>query len=444
MPVDLITEKGLPHSLEAERSVLGAIILENESIYQVLDSLSSEDFYAENHRILYDCFVNLTTATRSIDLVILRDELTKTGELDQIGGLSYLVSLIDSVPSARNIQHYSQIVKEKAVLRSLIRTGYEIIDSCYKQEEETDEILNKAERAIFSIAEDRIQTGFQPLKDLADDAFTRIKYLQDHPGELTGLSTGFKDLDDLTSGFQPSDLIIIAGRPSMGKTAFALNIALHAGTILKKTAGIFSLEMSKEQLMLRLLCSEARLNAHHLRSGEFTRKEWSELLRTMTILSDSKIFIDDSSGITPLEMGAKARRLKAEHGLDLLIVDYLQMLRMKGRWDNRQQEITAISRSLKELAKELNVPLIALSQLHRGPETRGKDHKPVLSDLRESGAIEQDADVVCFIYREELYEPTDENRGLAEILVRKQRNGPTGEIELVFLKEFTRFELKYK
>jgi len=444
MPVDLITEKGLPHSLEAERSVLGAIILENESIYQVLDALSSEDFYAENHRLLYECFVNLTTATRSIDLVILRDELTKTGELDQIGGLSYLVSLIDSVPSARNIQHYSQIVKEKAVLRRLIRTGYEIIDSCYKQEEETDEILNKAERAIFSIAEDRIQTGFQPLKDLADDAFTRIKYLQDHPGELTGLSTGFKDLDDLTSGFQPSDLIIIAGRPSMGKTALALNIALHAGTILKKTAGIFSLEMSKEQLMLRLLCSEARLNAHHLRSGEFTRKEWSELLRTMTILSDSKIFIDDSSGVTPLEMGAKARRLKAEHGLDLLIVDYLQMLRMKGRWDNRQQEITAISRSLKELAKELNVPLIALSQLHRGPETRGKDHKPVLSDLRESGSIEQDADVVCFIYREELYEPTDDNRGLAEILVRKQRNGPTGEIELVFLKEFTRFELKYK
>ncbi len=444
MPVDLITEKGLPHSLEAERSVLGAIILDNESIYQVLDALSSEDFYAENHRILYDCFVTLTTATRSIDLVILRDELTKTGALDQIGGLSYLVSLIDSVPSARNIQHYSQIVKEKAVLRRLIRTGYEIIDSCYKQDEETDEILNKAERAIFSIAEDRIQTGFQPLKDLADDAFTRIKYLQDHPGELTGLSTGFKDLDDLTSGFQPSDLIIIAGRPSMGKTALALNIALHAGTILKKTAGIFSLEMSKEQLMLRLLCSEARLNAHHLRSGQFTRKEWSELLRTMTILSDSKIFIDDSSGTTPLEMGAKARRLKAEHGLDLLIVDYLQMLRMKGRWDNRQQEITAISRSLKELAKELNVPLIALSQLHRGPETRGKDHKPVLSDLRESGAIEQDADVVCFIYREELYEPTDENRGLAEILVRKQRNGPTGEIELVFLKEFTRFELKYK
>ena len=444
MPVDLITEKGLPHSLEAERSVLGAIILENESIYQILDALSGEDFYAENHRILYERFVNLTTATRSIDLVILRDELTKTGELDQIGGLSYLVSLIDSVPSARNIQHYSQIVKEKAVLRRLIRTGYEIIDSCYKQDEETDEILNKAERAIFSIAEDRIQSGFQPLKDLADDVFTRIKYLQDHPGELTGLSTGFKDLDDLTSGFQPSDLIIIAGRPSMGKTAFALNIALYAGTILKKTVGIFSLEMSKEQLMLRLLCSEARLNAHHLRSGEFTRKEWSELLRTMTVLSDSKIFLDDTSGITPLEMGAKARRLKAEHGLDLLIVDYLQMLRMKGRWDNRQQEITAISRSLKELAKELNVPLIALSQLHRGPETRGKDHKPVLSDLRESGAIEQDADVVCFIYREELYEPTDDNRGLAEILVRKQRNGPTGEIELVFLKEFTRFELKYK
>jgi replicative DNA helicase len=444
MPVDLITEKGLPHNLEAERSVLGAIILENESIYQVLDILTADDFYGENHKILYDCFTRLISGSRNVDLVILREELGRNGELEQIGGLAYLVSLIDAGPSARNITHYAGIIKEKSTLRRLIRTGYDIIDSCYKQEDETDEILNKAERAILSIAEQRVQEGFRPLSDLADDAFAKIKYLQEHPGELTGLPTGFVDLDNLTSGLQAADLIIIAGRPSMGKTAFALNIALHVGTMLKKTVGVFSLEMSKEQLMLRLLCSEARLNAHHLRTGGFSRKEWSELLRTMTTLSESKIFIDDSGALTPLEMAAKARRLKAEHGLDLLIVDYLQMLRMKGRWDNRQQEITAISRSLKEMAKELNVPLMALSQLHRGPETRGKDHRPMLSDLRESGAIEQDADVVAFIYREEVYEPTDDNRGLAEILVRKQRNGPTGEIELVFLKEFTRFELKYK
>jgi replicative DNA helicase len=445
MPVDLITEKGLPHNLEAERSVLGAIILENESIYQILDSLSPEDFYAENHKILYDRFISLITASRSIDLVILRDELGRRGELDQIGGLAYLVSLIDSVPSARNIEHYSQIIREKSVLRKLIRAGYDIIDSCYKQEEETDDILNKAERSIFAIAEQRVQEGFQPLKNLADEAFGKIKYLQEHPGELTGLPTGFVDLDNLTSGFQPSDLIIIAGRPSMGKTAFALNIALHIGTVLNKTVGIFSLEMSKEQLMLRLLCSEARLNSHHLRTGGFSRKEWSDLLRTMTALSDAKIFIDDSSAVTPLEMGAKARRLAAEHGLDLVIIDYLQMLRMKGRYGNRQEEISAISRSLKELAKELKVPVIALSQLHRGPEMRGQEHKPRLSDLRESGALEQDADVVLFIYREEVYERTDDNRGLAEIIIGKQRNGPTDPpVELVFLKEFTRFENKYK
>ncbi|HEY4490578.1 MAG TPA: replicative DNA helicase [Acidobacteriota bacterium] len=444
MPVDLISEKGLPHNLDAERSVLGAIILENESLYQILDSLSASDFYAENHKILYGTISDLISETRAVDLVTLREELSKARQLDQVGGITYIASLIDSVPTARNIQHYAQIIKEKAVLRRMIQAGYEIIDSCYKQEEETDEILNKAERSIFSIAEDRIQTGFQPLKNLIDDAFNRITYLQEHPGELTGLSTGFKDLDDLTSGLQPSDLIIIAGRPSMGKTAFALNIALHVGTLLKKSIGLFSLEMSKEQLMLRLLCSEARLNSHHLRTGGFSRKEWSDLLRTMTVLSESKIFIDDSSALTPLEMGAKARRLKAEHGLDVLIVDYLQMLRMKGRWDNRQQEITAISRSLKELAKELNVPVVALSQLHRGPETRGQEHEPRLSDLRESGAIEQDADLVMFIYREEFYKPTEENRGLADIIIGKQRNGPTGKVELVFFKEFTRFELKYK
>jgi replicative DNA helicase len=444
MPVDLISEKGLPHNLDAERSVLGALILDNESIYQILDSLSAEDFYAENHKILYERITELITSSQAVDLVMLREDLTKTRQLDQVGGITYVASLIDSVPTARNIRHYAQIIKEKAVLRRLIQAGYGIIDSCYKQEDETDEILNRAERSIFSIAEDRIQTGFQPIKNLIDDAFNRITYLQEHPGELTGLSTGFKDLDDLTSGFQASDLIIIAGRPSMGKTALALNIALHIGAALKKTVGIFSLEMSREQLMLRLLCTEARLNSHHLRTGGFSRKEWSDLLRTMTLLSDAKVFIDDSSSLTPMDMGAKARRLKAEHGLDLIIVDYLQMMRMKGRWDNRQQEITAISRSLKELAKELHVPVIALSQLHRGPEQRGQEHEPRLSDLRESGAIEQDADLVLFIYREEFYKPTDENRGLAEIIIGKQRNGPTGKVELVFFKEFTRFELKYK
>ena len=444
MSVDLITERGLPHSLDAERCVLGSIILENESIYQVLDALSGDDFYAENHRILYDRFVELITKSRGVDLIILKEELGRLGELEQVGGITYVASLIDAVPTARNISHYAQIIKERAALRRLILAGYEIIDSCYKQEEETEEILNKAEQKIFSIAENRLSSGFTSLKDLADPAWTRINYLHENPGILTGLPTGFVDFDNMTSGLQPADLIVIAGRPSMGKTAFALNIAQYAGTKLKKTIGIFSLEMSKEQLMLRFICSEAQVNAHRLRSGECTREEWSRLMKAMAVLTEASIFVDDSSGLTPLDMGAKSRRLKAEHGCDLLIVDYLQMMRMKGRYDNRQQEITAISRSMKEIAKELNVPVVALSQLHRGPETRGKDHKPMLSDLRESGAIEQDADLVCFIYREEVYDPTEENRGLAEILVRKQRNGPIGDIPLVFLKEWTRFVDKYQ
>jgi replicative DNA helicase len=444
MPVDLISEKGLPHSLDAEKAVLGSLILENQSIYEILDLISPEDFYGENHKILYQRMIDLITSTRAVDLLILREELARSAELEQVGGISYIASLIDAVPTARNIQHHAQIIKEKATLRRLIRAGFDIIDSCYRQEDETDEILNKAEQSIFSIAEDRIRTGFQSVKDLAEAAWTKINELHETPGVMTGLETGFVDLDNLTSGFQANDFIVVAGRPSMGKTAFILNIAQHVGTKLKKTVGVFSLEMSKNQLMLRLLCSEARLDSHRLKTGGFERDEWSRLMRAMSSLSEARIFIDDSSSLTPLDMGAKARRLKAEHGLDLLIVDYLQMMRMKGRWDNRQQEITAISRSLKELAKELDVPVVALSQLHRGPETRGKDHKPMLSDLRESGAIEQDADVVMFIYREEVYEATEENRGLAEILVRKQRNGPTGEIELVFLKEYTRFENKFK
>lgn len=445
MSVDLISERGvLPHSLEAERSVLGAIILDNESIYQVLDMLTPEHFYAENHRILFERISEALSTQHAVDLVLLKDMLSRTGELDQVGGISYIASLIDIVPTTRNILHYSQIIKEKAVLRRLIRAGYEIIDTCYRQEEETERILEEAEKTIFKIAEDRIQEGFRSLKDLADAAWTRINFIHENPGTLTGLETGFLDLDIMTSGLQPADLIIVAGRPSMGKTAFVLNIAQHVGTKLKKCVAVFSLEMSKDQLMLRLLCSEARLDSHRLKVGGFTRDEWSRLMRTMAELSETKIFIDDAGGLTPAEMGAKLRRLKAEHGLDLVVVDYLQLMHMGGRWDNRQQEITAISRSLKALAKEINVPVVALSQLHRGPETRGKDHRPMLSDLRESGAIEQDADLVMFIYREEVYETSEENRGLAEILVRKQRNGPIGDVELVFLKEYTRFENKYK
>jgi replicative DNA helicase len=444
MSVDLITERGLPHSLDAERCVLGSIILENDSLYQVVDLLGADDFYAENHRILYERFVELITKSRGVDLIILKEELSRLSELEQVGGITYIASLIDAVPTARNITHYAQIIKERAALRRLILAGYEIIDSCYKQEEETEDILNRAEQRIFSIAQKRLTSGFVPFKEIADDVWNKINQLHENPGQVTGVATGFADFDKLTSGLQPTDFVIIAGRPSMGKTALALNIAQSAATTANKTVGVFSLEMSKEQLGMRFVCSEARVNFHRLRSGETTREDWTKLMKAMATLADAKIFIDDSSGLTPLDMSAKARRLKAEYGCDLLIVDYLQMMRMRSRTENRQQEISAISRSLKELAKELYLPVIALSQLSRGPELR-TDHEPQLADLRESGSIEQDADLVCFIYREEVYSPEDETvKGLAELMVKKHRNGPLQNIPLVFLKEWTRFENRYE
>jgi replicative DNA helicase len=382
--------------------------------------------------------VMLSERLSSIDLITLGDELRRAAEFEQIGGATYIASLIDGVPRTDNIEHYAKIVKKKSMLRKLITASNQIIARAFDEEDDADIIIDQAEQAIFQIAEDKVRQGFQYIGTVAQRRLEQIEQMADRPEMITGVPTGFVDFDHLTSGLQRQDLIIIASRPSMGKTALALNMAQYAarnGSVV----GIFSLEMSAEQLASRLLCSEARVDAHRLRTGFLNREEWARLGDALRRLCETKVYIDDTPGSGVLEMRAKARRLKAEHGLDLLVVDYLQLMSGRGRIESRQQEVSQISRDLKTLAKELDIPVLALSQLSRAPETRS-EHKPQLSDLRESGAIEQDADVVCFIYREEIYNETDENRGRAELLIAKQRNGPTGKVELAFLNSFTRFE----
>jgi replicative DNA helicase len=380
----------------------------------------------------------------AIDFITLKEELSRSGELEDVGGPAYIASLADGVPRSANVEYYARIVKEKATLRNLIFSANKILAEAYEAEQEPDLLLDEAERSIFAIAEGRIRAGFVPLRDLVQTSFTMIEKLQQHKGLVTGVPTGFIDLDEMTSGLQPSDLVLVAARPSMGKTSFVLNIAQHVGTSTDMTVGFFSLEMSKEQLFMRLLTSEARIDAHRFRTGFLTEKDYGRLSHALGTLAEARVFIDDSASIGVLEMRAKARRLKAEHGLHLLIIDYIQLMQGRGRFENRQAEIASISRSLKGLAKELNVPIVALSQLSRASETRS-DHRPQLSDLRESGALEQDADVVMFIYRAEQYrdaegQPNTDEQGIAEIIIGKQRNGPVGTAKLAFIKEHTRFE----
>jgi replicative DNA helicase len=381
----------------------------------------------------------LAERSQPIDLVTLKDELVRGSALESVGGAAYLASLVDGIPRIINVEHWSRIIKEKSVLRSLIHAGNRIVQSAFEAEEEAAVILDRAEKSIFDIAERRVRAGFVGLREVVKESFRTIDQLSQSKEMVTGLPTGFVDLDERTSGLQKGDLVIVAARPAMGKTSLCLNIAQHASLRAGETVGIFSLEMSKEQLVLRMLCADARIDAHRLRTGKLNEKDWARLAKAYAELASSRIFIDDSAMLTPLEMRAKSRRLKAEHGLGLLVVDYLQLVTGAGRTENRQQEISSISRSLKGLAKELAVPVLALSQLSRAPEAR-TDKRPQLSDLRESGALEQDADVVMFIYREEEYKPSDENRGIAELIIGKQRNGPTGMIKLAFIKEFTRFE----
>ena len=434
----------LPHNLEAEKSVLGAILIQNEAFNHAAELLDSRDFFRDAHRRIFEKMIALSERNDAIDFVTLKEELSRTGDLEEVGGPAYIASLADGVPRSANVEYYAKIVKEKSTLRSLIHSANKILTDAYEAEDEPDLLLDEAERAIFAIAEDRIRAGFVPLRDLVQSSFTTIEQLQQHKGLVTGVPTGFVDLDEMTSGLQPSDLVLVAARPSMGKTSFVLNIAQHVGTATDKTVGFFSLEMSKEQLFMRLLTAEARIDAHRFRSGFLNEKDYGRLSHALGTLAEARVFIDDTASIGVLEMRAKARRLKAEHGLHLLIIDYIQLMSGRGRFESRQAEIASISRSLKGLAKELGVPIVALSQLSRASETRA-DHRPQLSDLRESGALEQDADVVMFIYREEQYREADGSQkegveGTAEIIVGKQRNGPVGTVKLAFIKEHTRFE----
>jgi replicative DNA helicase len=434
----------LPHNLDAEKSVLGAILIHNDAFNSAAEVIDSRDFFRDAHRRIFDRMVALSERGGAIDFVTLKEELSRAGELDEVGGPAYIASLADGVPRSANVEYYAKIVKEKSTLRSLIHSANKILAGAYEGEDEPDLLLDEAERAIFAIAEDRIRQGFVPLRDLVQSSFATIEKLQQHKGLVTGVPTGFVDLDEMTSGLQPSDLVLVAARPSMGKTSFVLNIAQHVGTSTDMTVGFFSLEMSKEQLFMRMLTSEARIDAHRFRTGYLNEKDYGRLSHALGTLAEARVFIDDTASIGVLEMRAKARRLKAEHGLHLLIIDYIQLMQGRGRFESRQTELASISRSLKGLAKELSVPIVALSQLSRAPETRS-DHRPQLSDLRESGALEQDADVVMFIFREEQYRdadgnPNQEAEGTAEIIIGKQRNGPVGTAKLAFIKEHTRFE----
>ncbi|CAN5751815.1 replicative DNA helicase [soil metagenome] len=437
-------ERTLPHNLEAEKSVLGAILIQNEAFNHAAELIDAKDFFRNAHSRIFEKMILLSERGDAIDFITLKEELSKSGELETVGGPAYIASLADGVPRSANVEYYSKIVKEKSTLRSLIYSAQKILVEAYDAEQEADLLLDEAERSIFAIAEDRIRAGFVPLRDLVQTSFATIEKLQQHKGMVTGVATGFVDLDEMTSGLQPSDLILVAARPSMGKTSFVLNIAQHIGTSTDMTVGFFSLEMSKEQLFMRMLTSEARIDAHRFRTGYLNEKDYGRLSHALGTLAEAKVFIDDTASIGVLEMRAKARRLKAEHGLHLLVIDYIQLMQGRGRFESRQTEIASISRSLKGLAKELGVPIVALSQLSRASETRA-DHRPQLSDLRESGALEQDADVVMFIYRAEQYRDSDGNpntdeQGTAEIIIGKQRNGPVGTAKLAFIKEHTRFE----
>jgi replicative DNA helicase len=436
----LAAERTLPHNLEAERSVLGAILVHNDAFNLAAQVIDSSDFYRDAHRRIFERMVQLNERNQAIDFVTLKEELSRAGEIDEVGGPAYVAALADGVPRATNVEYYARIVKEKSTLRSLIFAANKILTNAYEADQESDLILDEAESSIFAVADDRLKAGFVAMRDLVKDSFPKIEQLFEQKRLVTGVPTGFVDLDEMTRGLQPGDLIIVAARPSMGKTSLVLNIAQYVAIQPEHTVGFFSLEMSKESLFLRLLTSEAQIDSHRLMSGAIGQKDYGRISHALESLSAMHLFIDDTANIGVMEMRAKARRLQKEHRLSLLVVDYIQLMSGRGRFENRTLELASISRSLKGLAKELRVPIVVLSQLSRAPESRA-DHRPQLSDLRESGALEQDADVVVLIYREDAYnrDPNNPDAGTAELILAKQRNGPTGIVRLAFLKEQTRF-----
>jgi len=437
---DLHLDKLPPQNLEAEQSILGAVLIDNEALPKALEILDPEDFYKQSHRKIFNVMTELFERNEPIDLITLTDHLKRKEAFDAVGGLSYLSSLVNMVPTAANIKYHSKIIREKALLRGLLRSATEIAGKVYEDNLDAEDLVDYAEKSIFDISDKKVKASFVTLKEVIKDSFEMIERLYDKKETITGVPSGFSDLDELTTGFQKGDLVIVGGRPSMGKTAFALNVAQYVGLEMKEPVAIFSLEMTKEQLAFRMLCAEAMVNSNSVRKGFIKKEDWHKLTGAASKLTGAPIFIDDSSSITVLELRAKARRLKMEHGLSLVIVDYLQLMRGKGSFERREQEISDISRSLKALSKELSVPVIAVSQLNRSVEQR-RPAKPMLADLRESGAIEQDADVILFLYRDEIYNKDNPaNKGKAEVDIAKQRNGPAGvTVHLSFISNCTRF-----
>lgn len=433
-----LIERVPPQNIESEQAVLGAVLIEPEALTTVTEILKPEDFYRTSHQKIFEAMMAVSDRGEPVDIVTLTAYMQNQGQIEEIGGVSYLATLANTVPTAANCDYYATIVKEKAVVRRLIKVATQIAASGYEGSEDVTGLIDDAERRISELSNEKIARGFTPIKDVLLTTFERIEFLYANKGGVTGVPTGYPDLDRMTSGFQKSDLIIVAARPSVGKTAFSLNIAQNVAVRAGVPVAIFSLEMGKEQLVQRILCAEANLDAGRMRTGYLEDDDWPKLTMAVSTLAEAPIYIDDTPGITVADIRSKCRRLQQEHGLGMILIDYLQLIQGRGKGDNRQQEISEISRTLKLIARELNVPVIALSQLSRSVEQR-QDKHPMLSDLRESGSIEQDADIVAFLYRDDYYDPESEKKNIIEIIIAKQRNGPTGKVELVFLKNFNKF-----
>lgn len=437
--MDPLIDRVPPHNLEAEKSILGAIFLEPESLITAAEIIQEDDFYRVAHQKIFETMLRLNDKGEPVDVVTLSEELGASNELENVGGMVYLSELATSVPTAANVTHYAKIVEEKALLRRLIKVATTIVEDGFSREDEVESVIAEAEKKMMEVSSRKNAGDFKPIADVLVDTYQNIEVLSSRKGEVTGVPTGFTDLDDITAGFQKNDLIIVAARPSVGKTAFALNVAQNVATKAGENVAIFSLEMGADQLVMRMLCAEGNINAQALRTGDLTDEDWSKLAMAVGTLSNAGIYIDDSPGIRVNEIRSKCRRLKQEHGLGMIVIDYLQLIAGSGKpGENRQQEVSDISRSLKGLARELEVPVIALSQLSRGVEQR-QDKRPMMSDLRESGSIEQDADIVSFLYREDYYEKETTAKDVIEIIIAKQRNGPTGTVTLAFVKEYNKF-----